>query len=83
MNDTSAVVAMLVADRHRAMTADERWQVASSLFDTARAIVESSLPSDLTGPQRRAALARRLYGNELPEAAIAAFAAFQAADRLD
>lgn len=79
MTDTSAVVAKLVAERHRAMTADERWLVASSLFDTARAIVESSLPADLTGPQRRIAMARRLYGTELPEAAIAAFASYRGA----
>ena len=78
MTDTSATVARLVADRHRAMTAEERWRIASSLFDSARAIVDSSLPDDLSRPQRRAALARRLYGTELPEAAIAAFAAFQA-----
>ena len=77
MNDTSDTVATLVADHHRAMTPEQRWRVASALFDTARAIVESSLPGDLSGPQRRAALARRLYGTELPEAAIAAFASFK------
>ena len=81
MTDTSATVAKIVADRHDAMGADERWRIASALFDTARAIVESSLPPDLSGPQRRAALARRLYGQELPEAAIIAFAAFEGAAR--
>ena len=75
MTDTSATVSQLVAERHRAMNAEERWRVASSLYDIALAIVESSLPEDLTREERRAARARRLYGRELPEAAIVAFAA--------
>jgi hypothetical protein len=66
----------MVADRHRRMTAEERWQAAASLFETARAIVESSLPADLSPSDRRLAWARRLYGTELPDRALAAFAAF-------
>jgi len=49
---------------------------ASSLFETARKIVESSLPRGLTLDQRRLAVARRLYQNELPEAALVAHAKF-------
>jgi hypothetical protein len=81
MNDTSAVVAALVRERHAAMTAEERWRVASSLFETARAIVDSSLPADLSREERRLAIVRRLYGTELPEAALAAHARFVAADQ--
>lgn len=44
MNDTSPKIAALVAERYRQMTPDERIAIASSMFDTARAIVESSLP---------------------------------------
>jgi hypothetical protein len=33
-----------VAERHRQMTPEERMRIASSMFDTARAIVEASLP---------------------------------------
>lgn len=76
MTDTSAEVARRVAERHRAMTAEQRLLVASSMFETARAIVDSSLPKDMPRPERRAALARRLYGAGLPAAAIAAHAAF-------
>jgi len=76
MNDTSPTVALLVEERHRAMTSDDRCRVASSLFDTARAIVDASLAADLTPAQRRLAVARRLYGTELPDAAYAAHAAF-------
>jgi hypothetical protein len=78
MSDTSARVSRLVYEHHQAMTAAERWQVAASLFETARAIVESSLPPGLTIEQRRLAVARRFYGTELPEAALLAHAHFKA-----
>jgi hypothetical protein len=79
MNDTSAAVAQLVADHHRDMTPEERLHVAASLYETARTIVDSSLPQDLTREQRRLAIVRRLYGNELPEAALIAHAYYRPA----
>jgi hypothetical protein len=54
------------------MTPDRRMRIASSMFETARAIIESS-PS-LTRRERRLAFARRLYAGELPDAALLAFA---------
>jgi hypothetical protein len=56
------------------MSAEQRLQAASSLFDTARAIVAASLPPDLRPATRRLAQARRMYGNELPPAALHAHA---------
>jgi len=76
MNDTSPKVAALVAERHRQMTPLERLQIASKMFDTARAIVESSLPPHLSRRERRLALLSRLYGDELPQAAYLAFAEY-------
>lgn len=76
MNDTSEVVARLLSEHHRSLTVEQRFEAVSSLFDTARAIVDSSLPAELTGAQRRYAIARRLYGHELPEAALRAHAAY-------
>jgi len=78
MNDTSAEISRLVADRHRSMTPAERWLAASSLFETARRIVESSLPMDLTMEEQRVAVVRRFYGNELPEAALIAHSRYVA-----
>lgn len=66
----------MVAERHRQMTPEERMRIASSVFDTARAIVESSLPPNLSRRERRLAYARRMYGDELLEAALIAFAAW-------
>ncbi len=74
MTDTSSRVAAMVADRHRRMTPEERMKIASDMFETARAIVLSSLPPNLPPRERRLAFARRLYGNELPEAALIAYA---------
>lgn len=56
------------------MTPDQRMRIASSMFETARAIVESSLPSNLARRDRRLAFARRLYAGEMSEAALLAFA---------
>lgn len=82
MNDTSPEVATVVAERYRQMTPLERMKIASDMFDTARAIVESSLPENLSRRERRLALAKRLYGNELPEAALIEFSEWQhTADR--
>jgi hypothetical protein len=75
-SDTSAAISMLVSERFRAMTPTERCLIASSLFDSARKIVEASLPYGLTIEQRRLAIIRRLYGDELPEAALLAHARY-------
>lgn len=74
MSDTPDHVSQLVAERHRAMTPVERLRIASSMFETARAIVASSLPPGLSREQRRYAIAKRFYGDELPEVALQAHA---------
>lgn len=51
-------------------------RIAASLYETARAIVESSLPNGLTREQKRYATAKRFYGDELAEAALVAYAKF-------
>jgi hypothetical protein len=80
MNDTSAAAFVAIADRHRSMTPMERWLAAASLYETARAIVASSLPDNLSVDERRLAVVRRLYGDELPEAALRAHANYAASD---
>jgi hypothetical protein len=77
MSDTSDAVARLVSQHYAAMTPEERMCVAASLYETARAIVESSLPDGLTREQRRYATAKRFYGDELPEAALVAYARYE------
>ena len=74
MNDTSPEMDKMVAERYKLMTPDRRMRIASSMFETARAIIESSLPLNLTRRERRLAFAKRLYAGELPDAALLAFA---------
>jgi hypothetical protein len=74
MNDTSPEMERIVSERYRQMSPDQRTRIASSMFETAGKIVESSLPADLSRKDRRLAWARRLYAGELPEKALLAFA---------
>jgi hypothetical protein len=74
MNDTSPEMERIVAERYRQMSADERMRITSSMFETARKIVESSLPTGMSRKERRLAWARRFYEGELPEKALLAFA---------
>jgi hypothetical protein len=76
MNDTSNAVARLVAQRYASMAPEERMRIAAAMYETARAIVASSLPSGLTPEQKRYAIAKRLYGDELPEAALIAYSRY-------
>ena len=76
MNDTSAAVEQLVSERYASMTPEQRMRVAASMYETARSIVESSLPSGLTIEQKRYAVAKRFYGDELPDAALMAYARY-------
>jgi hypothetical protein len=70
MNDTSDDMARRVCEHYRSMTPVERCLVAASMYDTARALIQSSLPANLTVEQRRLAVAQRMYGDELPERAL-------------
>ena len=83
MNDTTDAMTKLVLERCRAMTPTERCLAASSLFETAREIVLSSLPESLTVEQRRLAVVKRFYNDELPEAALIAHAKYASFTRLD
>ncbi len=74
MNDTPAAFDAIVDERYRRMSPLERMSIASSMFDTARTIVESSLPAGLSRQERRLAFARRMYEGELPDAALHAHA---------
>ena len=77
MNDTSPKMERIVAERYRQMSVNERMRIASSMFETDRKIVESSLPAGMSRKERRLAWARRLYEGELPEKALLAFAEWQ------
>jgi hypothetical protein len=74
VTDTSPDIERRVAAHYAALTPLERLEIASSMHQTALAIIASSLPPGLTREQRRYAIAKRMYGDELPEAALWAHA---------
>jgi len=78
MSDTSPKVLELIARRYAETSPEERMGIASGMYEMARAIIESSLPDTLSNRDRRLAVARRLYNDELPEAALIAHADWQA-----
>ncbi len=80
MNDTHPEIAAREAAHYASLTPLERMRIASSLYETARTIVASSLPPGLTREQRRLAIAKRIYGDDLPEAALLAYARLPAGD---
>ncbi|MGQ0800635.1 MAG: hypothetical protein ACT4NL_11060 [Pseudomarimonas sp.] len=74
MNDTSHAVAERVAEHHRQLTPLQRMRGAAAMFEAACVLVDASLPTHLDYSARRLARARRLYRDELPEAALLAHA---------
>lgn len=74
MTDTSPDIERRVAARYAAMTSLERFEIVCSMRQTAITIIESSLLPSLTRVERRYAIAKRLYGDELSEAALIAHA---------
>lgn len=74
MNDTDPKFEAMLNARYAAMTPYERVVIAFSMRQTALAIIRSSLPPGLSREERRYAVAKRFYGDELPEAALRAHA---------
>ena len=73
MNDISPEKDRLIEARYQRMTPYERTKFASPMFETARALVESSIPTTLSDRERRLEFVRRMYGDELSEAAMQAY----------
>ena len=61
MNDTALDVSEYVRMRYSAMSAEERFLIGINMFDTARAIVEASIPHNLPEPERQRAICQRFY----------------------
>lgn len=76
MNDTSAEFERIVRARYAAMSPLERMEIVGSLRRTAISLIESSLPKGLSPQERRYAVAKRLYGDEVSEQALLAHARF-------
>lgn len=62
MNDTSPAVAQRYREMLMARSGAERLRMACDMFDTARRIMNASLPVGTDDHARRVALFLRLYG---------------------
>ena len=63
MNDTTPEFAKLLRQRFLALAPAERVCLCADMFDTARALVEASLPPGLDPLERRRKICRRFYGD--------------------
>ena len=62
MDDTTAEFRRLVRARLQALAPAERVRMCADMFETARQIVEASLPAGLDPEERRYRICRRFYG---------------------
>jgi hypothetical protein len=62
MDDTTPEFRRLVRERMRALAPAMRVQMCADMFETARRIVEASLPDGLDPEERRYRICRRFYG---------------------
>lgn len=64
MNDTDPMIQKMLDERYQKMTGEERLKIGFSMYDTARAIVLSSLPQDLSTEDRAVQLFLRFYEHD-------------------
>jgi len=62
MNDTGAEFRKRFAARLAALAPADRVRLCADMFETARALVEASLPANLDAAERRRRICRRFYG---------------------
>ena len=63
MQDTTSEFRKLVDEGYARMSPQDRVRICTEMFDTARALVEASLPEGLNPAERRFRLCERLYGD--------------------
>jgi hypothetical protein len=63
MDDTTPEFRRLMRERFRALAPAERVRMCGDMFETARLIVEASLPGGLDPDERRYRICRRFYGD--------------------
>jgi len=62
-SDTTPEFEKLVRERFLALAPAERVRMCADMFETARALVEASLPAGLDAIERRRRICRRFYGD--------------------
>ncbi len=67
MNDTSPVIEKMLRVKYMSLSGFERVQIGSSMFESAKKIVESSLPKELAPVEKKIQMFLRFYGHEFSE----------------
>jgi hypothetical protein len=65
MTDTLPEIERIMRDKLMARSGEERFVMGAQMFDSAREMVKASLPQDLSEPEQRRQLFKRIYGKEL------------------
>lgn len=66
MNDTAPEVADEVQSRLMQLTGSTRFAMGAQMFESARAVIIASFPKNLTAPEFKRRLYKRIYGEILP-----------------
>ena len=72
MHDTTPEFRRLMRERFHALAPAERVRMCAEMFETARQIVEASVPEGLDPEERRYRICQRFYG-DLAERAYSTF----------
>ena len=67
MDDTSPEIQQKIEEIYRNKSGEEKLLIALSMFETAREIVISSLPQNLSKKELRRELFLRFYGNDFSD----------------
>ncbi|MGB9474563.1 MAG: hypothetical protein WCE87_05775 [Candidatus Udaeobacter sp.] len=65
VTDTRPEIEQMMSNKIMARSGEERFIMGSEMFDSAREIVEASLPKTLSETERRRLLFKRIYGKDL------------------
>jgi hypothetical protein len=77
ITDTSPEMEEIFRMKMMKLSGERRFMMGVSMYDTARMLVEASLPKDITLAEKRRQILTRFYGVELSEDVISAVASRQ------
>ena len=65
VTDTPPEIELMVREKIMALSNEERFVIGAQMFDSAREMIKASLPKDLSEPELRRLLFKRIYGQEI------------------
>lgn len=74
ITDTTPEMEEIFRMKMMKLSGERRFMMGVSMYDTARMLVEASLPKDITLAEKRRQILTRFYGDELSDEVIAAVA---------